>query len=110
VVGFLCWGEEAGVVGFDYDDAWTDIGWGLRPDLTGRGLGRRFISDVAASVGSHLPRARLRATIAAFNVRCRKACTGAGFTEIARFTRPSDGMPFVVMMGGFPAAQASPPP
>ncbi len=97
VVAFLCWGEDARVSGFDYDDSQIDVGWGLRPDCTGRGLGSGFIGEVVAFVEGRAPGARLRASVAAFNARCQKACGAVGFTDSECFTRPSDGMSFLVM-------------
>jgi len=39
LVGFVCFGPGEQVPGFDYaDDGSADVGLGLRPDLTGRGL------------------------------------------------------------------------
>ena len=38
LIGFCCFGPDARVTGFAYDEDSLDIGAGLRPDLTGRGL------------------------------------------------------------------------
>jgi ribosomal-protein-alanine N-acetyltransferase len=44
LVGFFCYGLGGQLPGFDYPgDGCIDIGLGLRPDLTGKGLGLKFI-------------------------------------------------------------------
>ena len=44
LVGFLCYSLGGQLPGFDYPgDGCIDIGLGLRPDLTGKGLGLKFI-------------------------------------------------------------------
>jgi hypothetical protein len=44
LVGFFCFGSGGQLSSFDYaDDGYFDIGLGLRPDLTGIGLGLEFL-------------------------------------------------------------------
>jgi RimJ/RimL family protein N-acetyltransferase len=44
LVGFFCYSLGGQLPGFDYPgDGCIDIGLGLRPDLTGKGLGLKFI-------------------------------------------------------------------
>jgi [ribosomal protein S18]-alanine N-acetyltransferase len=44
LVGFFCFGPGGQLSSFHYaDDGSVDIGPGLRPDLTGRGLGLEFL-------------------------------------------------------------------
>src|SRR5260370_16680669 len=40
LIGFRSFGADGRVPGGDYDDSALDTGGGLRPDLTGKGLGR----------------------------------------------------------------------
>jgi len=40
LIGYRSFGIDGQVPGFDYDDRALDTGGGLRPSLTGRGLGR----------------------------------------------------------------------
>jgi RimJ/RimL family protein N-acetyltransferase len=96
-IAFLCWGSEARVKGFTYDDSCVDIGWGLRPDLTGAGLGKQLITDAVRFVTTTVEAKRLRATVAGFNARCQRAAEHAGFSPAATFTRPTDGLAFVVV-------------
>ena len=97
LVAFLCFGPEARVAGGEYLDGPLDVGCGIRPDLTGRGLGPEIIR-LAIEVGSGLYNAHsFRATIAAFNQRAQKAAGKAGFVSVASFRRPSDDLPFVIL-------------
>ena len=43
LIGFRSFGEDGRVPGGDYDSSALDTGGGLRPDLTGKGLGREAI-------------------------------------------------------------------
>jgi len=80
LVGFCCYGPDARVGGGEYggDDV-LDVGLGLRPDLTGRGLGPGFVAailDVAAK--EHHP-AGFRLTVASFNQRAIRVYERLGF-------------------------------
>jgi ribosomal-protein-alanine N-acetyltransferase len=63
------------------------IGFGLRPDLTGRGIGPGFVSACFDNAVRHFnyngPYVRLG--VAAFNTRAIKAYAKAGFREYRRF-------------------------
>jgi ribosomal-protein-alanine N-acetyltransferase len=44
LAGFFCFGTGGQLPGFDYpDDGSVDVGLGLRPDLTSRGLGLEYL-------------------------------------------------------------------
>lgn len=101
--GFICFGAEAQVSGARdaglYRAEALDIGLGLRPDLTGRGLGDAF---VAACI-DHALRTRqpavLRLAVATFNARAIAVYERADFRTIGRCASPVRGrpVPFVVM-------------
>ncbi|MGH2549516.1 MAG: GNAT family N-acetyltransferase, partial [Thermomicrobiales bacterium] len=86
LIGFLATGVECQVPGGDYSAPAVDIGIGLHPDVTGRGLGRtilkQFIHEIIVP-SDHPP--LLRATIAAFNQRSRRTFLALGFEETSRF-------------------------
>src|SRR5687767_4609680 len=44
LVAFCCFGEEGRVPGGDYRLPALDLGIGVRPDLTGRGEGMRYLA------------------------------------------------------------------
>lgn len=94
LIGFIGIGREAQVPGGDYSSEAIDVGIGLRPDQTGRGLGRL----VLARFFEHLrnigyPATPLRATIAAFNLRSRRTFHALGFEETDRFRTGPDHAP-----------------
>lgn len=79
LVGFCCFGEDAQVPGGDYMLPALDIGLGLHPDLTGRGLSHSFLEKILA-LGSELFEPEFfRATVAAVNARSLRLFEGSGF-------------------------------
>lgn len=85
VVGFCTFGRDAQVPGGDYSMEAVDVGLGVRPDLTGSGLGSRFVDTaITAAIRSFDP-TTLRVTIAAGNARARRVWGKAGFVERSRF-------------------------
>ena len=91
LVGFACFGTDARVPGFAYDDDALDVGVGLRPDLVGRGHGVAFVRAVLELRSP----AAYRVTVAAFNARALRLCAALGFREVARFDGPETA--FVVL-------------
>jgi len=87
---FAAVGEDGTLVGYYYFEEKSDgleIGLGLRPDLTGGGLGGEFFRH-----GLDFGRRRFRATklilnVAAFNERAIKVYERAGFRETGRQLR-----------------------
>ena len=102
LIGFIGIGREAQVPGGDYAEGAIDIGIGLRPDWTGRGIGREVLAGFIREAG--FAEARLRATIAAFNLRSQRTFHHLGFNETARFrTGPADApIEWIVMVKPFP--------
>jgi RimJ/RimL family protein N-acetyltransferase len=97
MIAFRCFGADARVSGGDYQEDALDLGGGLRPDLTGRGLGRHVI---AAAMNFAIPKFRphaFRTTVAGFNARALKVCLGLGYRVSNEFARPSDGVGFAVL-------------
>ena len=83
LVGFCCFGAEARVPGVAEEEGTLDVGYGLRPELVGRGLSRSFIGAILAfGIEHHRPQ-RLRMLILRWNERSRRAAVRHGF-ELAR--------------------------
>src|SRR5688500_2713462 len=80
LVGFCCFGEDAQVGGGDYSlsDA-LDIGFGMRPDLTGQGRGTPFLAAILSFAMSQYHMTHFRTTIATFNRRSQRVFEKAGF-------------------------------
>ncbi|RYB92969.1 N-acetyltransferase [Nocardioides oleivorans] len=98
LVGFRSYGEDGRVPGWEYDDRALDTGGGLRPSLTGRGLG-----PVAVAVGLAHGRAAFappafRVTVASFNARALRVVEGLGFSRVGRFASTHDGQDFEVLV------------
>jgi ribosomal-protein-alanine N-acetyltransferase len=75
-------GEQGNLIGFIYlrrDGSVVEIGLGLRPDLTGRGLGRRFLLDALDFAVQRDAPAGFRLLVATFNERAIRVYTKAGF-------------------------------
>ncbi|NJN83096.1 MAG: GNAT family N-acetyltransferase [Caldilineaceae bacterium] len=86
LIGFCCFGEAARVPGGNYSEIGAlDIGLGLRPDLTGKGLGTDFLGAILGFAEVRYAPTSFRATIALFNQRSRRLFAHAGFEERARF-------------------------
>ena len=82
LVGFLQATCAAGTV---------DIGLGLRPDLTGRGLGGPFLDACLTFVDGRFHPARFRLAVAAFNRRAITVYERAGFRQVAEFEQRTNG-------------------
>lgn len=81
VAGYACFGVEARVPGLDERPGVLDVGVGMRPELTGQGLGREFATAVLDHGEKVSGAARLRAVVQDWNVRGRRLLTRLGFEE-----------------------------
>ncbi|MEO0759490.1 MAG: GNAT family N-acetyltransferase [Cyanobacteria bacterium J06648_16] len=95
--GVCSFGPDGQVPGGDYSKKALDIGMGLRPDLTGKGLGQQYAAAVVKFGISRYRPQQLRVTIAAFNRRAQTVWQRLGFTPIARFTKTNGQDLFTVM-------------
>lgn len=98
LIGFRSFGADGQVPGWRYDDSALDTGGGLRPQLTGQGLGHAVISaglDYGRRVFA--PQA-FRVTIAAFNERAQRTVVGLGFEPVGSFQASRDARDFVVLV------------
>lgn len=98
IAAFCCFGIDARVPGGDYALDALDLGMGVRPDLTGRGLGEQFARAVLDfAQRTYAPRA-FRVTIAVFNLRAQHVWTKLGFTAVHTFKAQHSGRPFVILV------------
>lgn len=98
LVGFRSFGPDGRVPGWDYDDSALDTGGGLRPALTGQGLGRTAITAGLAFGRALFAPAAFRVTVAAFNARALRTVETLGFVRTATFEAARDGREFVVLV------------
>jgi ribosomal-protein-alanine N-acetyltransferase len=80
-------GELAGFFVFKPHGDGTEIGLGLRPDLTGQGLGARFLEAGLRFAGAE----RYTLAVAAFNRRAIKVYERAGFAVTRRYVHRTNG-------------------
>ena len=72
---------------FDWHGDVVDVGIGLRPELTGRGLGESFLRAQLDYATSHWAPATFRLFVAAWNERAIRLYERLGFSEVGRETR-----------------------
>jgi RimJ/RimL family protein N-acetyltransferase len=72
---------------FDWHDEVTEVGIGLRPDLTGRGRGESFMRAQLDYATEEWHPATFRLFVAAWNERAIRLYERLGFREVARETR-----------------------
>ena len=95
LVGFCCFGEDARVPGLDEQEGVLDVGAGLRPDLTGIGLGGPFLREACRFGGELYGPERFRVAVAAFNRRAQMVAHALGFEAEDKLR--NDDNEFVVM-------------
>src|SRR5918992_3761145 len=80
LVGFVCFGPGGQLPGFDYpDDGYVNVGLGLRPDLTGKGLGLGYVRAGLEFGQRRIDPSGFRHFVATFNERAISVYERAGF-------------------------------
>jgi ribosomal-protein-alanine N-acetyltransferase len=98
LIGYRSFGADGQVPRYAYDDSALDTGGGLRPTLTGHGLGREAISTGLAYGQERFGPRAFRVTVASFNARAQRVVTSLGFEPVARFEASTDGQPYDVFI------------
>jgi [ribosomal protein S18]-alanine N-acetyltransferase len=96
LVGYCCFGPEARVPGVAEQGGTLDVGYAMRPDLVGRGLGRGFVEAILSFASAEFSPQRLRVLILRWNERSRKVAEACGFER--RAIVPSGEGDFLVMI------------
>jgi [ribosomal protein S18]-alanine N-acetyltransferase len=96
LVAFCSFGSDGQVAGGDYSAAAVDIGMGVRPNLTGRGLGGMFAGVAIDYAHKMFDSTQLRVTIAEFNRRAQKVWQRHGFVPTQRFYANFGQRPFII--------------
>lgn len=97
LIGFRSFGPDGQVPGWAYDDSALDTGGGLRPELTGQGLGSIVISTGLAYGRAQFAPTAFRVTVASFNARALRTVAALGFQRIGIFNASRDGREFMVL-------------
>jgi [ribosomal protein S18]-alanine N-acetyltransferase len=84
-------GELAGHFMFKLCEGVAEIGLGLRPELTGRGLGGAFVQEGLRFAAAELGARSYTLKVAAFNQRAIRVYERLGFTEVERTERATAG-------------------
>jgi RimJ/RimL family protein N-acetyltransferase len=95
LVGYCCFGYEARVPGIEEQEGTLDIGYGMRPDLVGQGLGPQFVTAILDFAADEFSFERQRMVILDWNERSRRLAQKLGFEE--RGTVPSAEGVFVIV-------------
>jgi [ribosomal protein S18]-alanine N-acetyltransferase len=109
LIGFRSFGQDGQVPGGSYDSSALDTGGGLRPDLTGQGLGGKAISTGLEFGHREFASAAFRVTVASFNERALRVVRSLGFRAVGSFLAAADGRGFEILVrpesaGDWPAA------
>ncbi len=98
LIAFRSFGPDGQVPGWDYDDSALDTGGGLRPELTGQGLGRAVISAGLAFGRARFAPEAFRVTVASFNTRALRTVESLGFERVDSFEASRDSREFEVLV------------
>ena len=96
LVGFCSFGVDGQVPGGDYRAEALDIGMGICPDFTGKGLGSGFVRAVLDFAEKEFHPKIYRVTIAAFNQRARRVWEKNGFQQVQSFIHADSRREFCV--------------
>lgn len=76
-----------------------NMGLGIRPELTGKGLGQAFVSEIITYIHKNYSVKMLRLGVAAFNKRAQKVYEKIGFKQTKMYDQETNGSiyPFIEM-------------
>ncbi|MCC5893722.1 GNAT family protein [Exiguobacterium sp.] len=87
--------HDAELIGFvsvtQSDDETIDIGLGMKPDLTGKGGGRAFLTSILNFIEATYAPRRVTLAVAAFNERAIRLYAACGFRQTGSFQQPTNG-------------------
>ena len=86
--------ELVGLFVFKRDSQTVEVGLGLRPDLTGKGLGRSFLHAGLTFGQEHFPVKVWSLSVATFNTRAIHLYKQVGFTPLNTFMHHTNGAEF----------------
>jgi [ribosomal protein S18]-alanine N-acetyltransferase len=102
LAGYFCFGEDARVtagrrLGIYERESALDIGLGMRPHLTGRGLGEEFVRAGLRFAKETYSPPVFRLTVASFNRRAVSVYESVGFETVETFGDASGGQEWLLM-------------
>lgn len=86
LIGFICTGNSARVpggykIGIYHSDKYIDLGLGLNPELTGKGIGVYFLTSCLEFIKEQYNTLDVRLVVAKFNERAIKVYERVGFMK-----------------------------
>ena len=104
LVGYFCFGTAAAIMGNDEPDIYGEdrsvlVGLGLRPDLTGKGLGLAFVQAGLAFGKERYAPTAFRLFVMTFNQRAIRVYERTGFERVGVVMQPNPqgARPFLEM-------------
>ncbi|MFP6805899.1 MAG: GNAT family N-acetyltransferase [Pseudomonadales bacterium] len=97
-VGFCSYGIDGQVPGGDYEQEALDIGLGMKPELTGNGLGKAFFEAILNFSILRFEPDLVRLTVADFNQRAVRLYRGFGFESRESFVDAGSNIPYTVLI------------
>ncbi|GEN82742.1 N-acetyltransferase [Sporosarcina luteola] len=86
--------KEIGFFSFDENGGFVDLGLGMKPELTGEGLGLEFLkAGLSYAISKYNPK-EITLSVATFNERAIKVYIKAGFEPVATFMQDTNGSRF----------------
>jgi len=97
LVAFCCFGNEAQVLGGNYETEALDIGLGVHPNLTGQGQGRVYVQSVLKFAIAQFDPVAFRVTVAQFNQRALRVWHQVGFQHQQTFCKVATHLQFTIL-------------
>lgn len=97
-VGFCSFGLDGQVPGGDYKRPALDIGVGMEPQYTGRGLGSAFFGSILKHVTTSIGASVARVTVADFNKRAIRLYRKFGFVKQSRFRHTGNRIDYTILI------------
>jgi len=98
LIGFRSFGPDGQVPGGAYAGDALDTGGGLRPKLTGQGVGRSAVATGLAFGRDRFAPPAFRVTVATFNARASRVVESLGFRCVSQFAATTDGRRYDVLI------------
>ncbi|RDW17595.1 GNAT family N-acetyltransferase [Oceanobacillus arenosus] len=102
LVGYFCIGKSAqvpaGVQYGAYKEDFIDVGIGMKPEFTGKGMGSEFFAQILEFIEAQNKNGAIRLTVATFNERAINLYEKLGFVKKMTFERRK--MDFITMVRG----------
>lgn len=97
-IGFCSFGIDGQVPGGDYSERALDVGLGMKPEFTGKGMGFEFFNAILEYVREQSNPSCVRLTVADFNQRALRLYQKFGFVTKDRFIDKYKCMPYTILM------------